>query len=66
MQEHEIFDYSKEYSEKSLWEKIGSFALAAGKGTIEKVLILYYCLQRVKVTVYERNNLGICKRRFYV
>jgi uncharacterized membrane protein YkvA (DUF1232 family) len=45
MQEHEISNYSKAYSEKSLWEKIGSFALAAGRGTIEKVLILYYCLQ---------------------
>ncbi len=40
-----ITDYSKEYSELSLWEKIGKYALAAGKGTIEKVLVLYYCLQ---------------------
>ncbi|MDE0838217.1 MAG: YkvA family protein [Kiritimatiellae bacterium] len=45
MEEHDVFDYSKAYNEKSLWEKIGSFALAAGKGTIKKVLILYYCLQ---------------------
>ena len=40
-----IIDYGKEYSEPSLWKKIGTFALAAGKGTIEKVLVLYFCLQ---------------------
>lgn len=38
-------DYGKEYSEPSLWEKVGKYALTAGKITIEKVLVLYYCLQ---------------------
>ena len=38
-------DFSKEYSEDSFWEKVKNFALKAGKEVIEKVLILYYCLQ---------------------
>jgi uncharacterized membrane protein YkvA (DUF1232 family) len=40
-----IVDYSQEYSEDSLWKKIGKYALAAGRSTIQKALVLYYCLQ---------------------
>ncbi|MGB3495819.1 MAG: YkvA family protein [Elainellaceae cyanobacterium] len=36
--------YSSSYSDKSLWKKIKNVAVAAGVGVIEKVLILYYCL----------------------
>lgn len=37
--------YAEAYSDKSLWKKVAEFALKAGKEVIEKVLILYYCLQ---------------------
>ncbi len=36
-------DYGAEYSEESLWRKIAAFAGRAGRETIEKVLVLYYC-----------------------
>lgn len=35
-------DYSENYSEQSLWEKIGTFAKTAGREVIEKALILYF------------------------
>jgi len=35
-------DYSKNYSEEGLWEKISQFAKSAGKEVIEKALILYF------------------------
>ena len=38
-------DYSQEYKEKSFWEKLGKYAIVAGKVVIEKALVLYYCLQ---------------------
>ena len=38
-------NYADAYSEESLWEKVATFALRAGAEIIEKVLILYYCLQ---------------------
>ena len=38
-------DYSKLYKEASFWAKVAKYALVAGKGTIEKALVLYYCLQ---------------------
>ena len=38
-------ELSKHYDEKSFWEKVGDFALIAGREFIEKALILYYCLQ---------------------
>ena len=37
--------YSEEYSEDSFWIKVGKYAVAAGRATIEKALVLYYCLQ---------------------
>jgi len=39
-------DFSSEYSEKSLWVKIKGFSVAAGKEIIEKVLLLYYVLEK--------------------
>jgi uncharacterized membrane protein YkvA (DUF1232 family) len=38
-------DYVAAYSEQSLWKKIKRFAKRAGRPLIEKVLILYFCLQ---------------------
>ena len=38
-------EYSKYYSEISLWEKIGNFAKAAGAKVIYAVLLLYYAMK---------------------
>lgn len=35
-------DYSDNYSESDLWDKISKFAKSAGKDVIEKALILFY------------------------
>ena len=37
--------YSNKYKEASFWKKFGNYAIAAGKGTIEQALVLYYCFQ---------------------
>lgn len=41
----QIPDYTKEYSEESLWKKLGSFAATAGKEVVEKVLVLFEALK---------------------
>ncbi len=43
--------YSKYYSEKSLWEKIKKFSKAAGAKVIYAVLLLYYIMQDKKVSI---------------
>jgi uncharacterized membrane protein YkvA (DUF1232 family) len=40
-----IPNYTKNYSEGSLWKKIANFAGVAGKEVIEKVLILFNALK---------------------
>ncbi len=35
-------DYSDNYSESDLWDKISKFAKSAGREVIEKALVLYY------------------------
>ncbi len=37
--------YAEEFSEPSLWRKIGKYAAAAGKQIVEKVLVLFYCMR---------------------
>ena len=37
-------EYGKEFSEPSLWTKLGKYAVTAGKQVVEKVLTLYYCM----------------------
>ena len=37
-------DFNVTYNEKSLWEKIKSQAVKAGRKLIELVLVLFYCL----------------------
>lgn len=37
--------YTREYNEKSFWEKIKKHASVAGKKAVEPAFILYYCLQ---------------------
>jgi uncharacterized membrane protein YkvA (DUF1232 family) len=38
-------DYGEKYSDASLWEKVRTFAVRAGREVIEKALVLYYCFQ---------------------
>jgi uncharacterized membrane protein YkvA (DUF1232 family) len=44
-------DYSKYYSDKSLWEKIKRFSKEAGQKVIYAVLLLYYAMINKKVSV---------------
>ena len=44
-------EYSKYYSEKSLWEKIKKFSKAAGAKVIYAVLLLYYAMKDVNVSL---------------
>jgi uncharacterized membrane protein YkvA (DUF1232 family) len=37
-------EYGKQYSEKSFWEKLGGFALKAGREVVQSALVLFYCL----------------------
>lgn len=44
-------EYSKYYSEKSLWEKIKKFSKAAGAKVIYAVLLLYYAMKDSNVSL---------------
>lgn len=44
-------EYSKYYSEESLWEKIKKFSKAAGAKVIYPVLLLYYAMTDSKVSL---------------
>lgn len=44
-------EYSKYYSEKSLWEKIKKFSKAAGTKVIYAVLLLYYAMKDNSVSL---------------
>ncbi len=39
---NESNDYSENYSEKGLWEKIAKFAKSAGREVVEKALVLFF------------------------
>ena len=44
-------EYSKYYSEKSLWEKIKKFSKSAGVKVIYAVLLLYYAMKDNSVSI---------------
>ena len=44
-------EFSKYYSEKSLWEKIKKFSKAAGTKVIYAVLLLYYAMKDSSVSL---------------
>ena len=44
-------DYSKYYSEKSLWEKITKFSRAAGTKVVYAVLLLFYAMKDKSVSI---------------
>lgn len=47
-------DFSKEYSERSFWEKIAHHAKAAGEEVVIKVLELFYALQSPDTPVWAK------------
>lgn len=47
--------YEKEYSDQSFWNKVLSYATAAGKEVIEKALWLYYASQRPETPAWARS-----------
>ncbi|NVJ67338.1 MAG: DUF1232 domain-containing protein [Gammaproteobacteria bacterium] len=38
-------DYQEHYSDESFWQKTKHFAIKIGKETVEKSLIMYYCMK---------------------
>lgn len=44
-------EYSKYYSEKSLWEKIKKFSKSAGVKVVYAVLLLYYAMKDNSVSI---------------
>jgi len=50
--------YSKHFSEKSLWEKIGDFASAAGQQVIYAVLLLYFVMKDPSVKLKHKMTIG--------
>lgn len=51
MQESDIQQHGKHYSDDKLWKKIGRFAKKAGSSAVYVVLILYYTLQKPEIPV---------------
>jgi uncharacterized membrane protein YkvA (DUF1232 family) len=45
MDSRELENLATRFDEDSFWKKVGRFARRAGREVIEKVLVLYYCLQ---------------------
>jgi len=45
MKEMKENEYAQEYSEESFWEKLGKFALRAGREVVVQALTLYYCMR---------------------
>ena len=50
----ELKKYEKEYSESSMWKKIGAVAKTAGSKVIYHVLLLFYALQSDKMSPKEK------------
>lgn len=40
-----VDDYSAHFNESSFWDKLGRFALKAGRQVVKIALVLYYCLR---------------------
>lgn len=51
MEESDIQQHGKHYSDDKLWKKIGKFAKKAGSSAVYAVLILYYTLQKPEIPV---------------
>ncbi len=48
-------NYSKEYSEKGFWAKLGRFAKIAGREVVEKALCLFYAAQRPETPIWAKS-----------
>ncbi|WP_010096670.1 YkvA family protein [Ornithinibacillus scapharcae] len=51
IEESDIQQHGKHYSDDKLWKKIGKFAKKAGSSAVYAVLILYYTLQKPEIPV---------------
>ena len=43
------FQYLREFSEETFWEKVSKYALVAGREVIEKALILWHVMRKPEV-----------------
>lgn len=50
--------YRKHFTEKSLWQKTGDFAQAAGQQVIYAVLLLYYMFNDPAVSIRKKVTIG--------
>ena len=55
----EIDDYRGAYSEKSFWDKVKHYSLAAGRDVIEKALVLYYTLGEPDVPAWAKATITV-------
>ncbi len=49
--------YTRYYSESGFWSKVFNYGKAAGKGIIEKVLLLYYAGQKPETPVWAKSTI---------
>ncbi|WP_217646577.1 hypothetical protein [Nitrosomonas sp. Nm34] len=47
-------EFAKNYSDANFWEKLGAYALAAGKEVIEKALWLYYVFKNEETPAWDK------------
>lgn len=50
--------YEQEYSESNYWDKVKSFASAAGKEVIDKSLQLYYAMQAPATPIMSKTTIA--------
>ena len=58
--------YSKNYSEASLWKKLGQFSKAAGAKVVYAVLLLYYVMRDKQVGVKTKISIAAALGYFIV
>ncbi len=58
--------YSKNYSEASLWKKLGQFSKTAGATVVYAVLLLYYVMRDSQVSVKTKFSIAAALGYFIV
>jgi len=53
----DIERYDDKYSEEGFWQKLGKFALVAGKQVVEKALMLYYAARSPETPTWAKTTI---------
>jgi uncharacterized membrane protein YkvA (DUF1232 family) len=59
-------DFEGAYSEKGFWDKLKSYAKAAGREVVEKALLLYYAAQEEKAPAWAKATIAASLGYFIV